>query len=100
MSDFPTLRLELNNTKYQLISALDDRHEDLKKMIEQSFDKALPHLQSQIDRRVEEALFHVINNAIEAAEYEISNMIANEFAQLLGSQLEESIRRKLSKEEN
>ena len=92
-SEFPILRLELQASKLTLMKALDDRHEDLQKMVAGAMDRALPHIGAQIDEQMEQAVKEAIARALRTAADEAVEKLSDDLVKRLGDKLTAAIRK-------
>lgn len=93
--DWPILRLEIQNARHALMCALDDRNDDLKRMVAAAMDNAIPQIQAQLNDMVLEAAMIAVRKAVgEAAEDAIDKM-AEETAAKLAEAVETAIRKKV-----
>jgi uncharacterized protein YyaL (SSP411 family) len=94
--DFPMLKLELHAARASLVSMLNDRHDELVRMIDRSFDKAVEHIQQQLDNQVYAALNTVMANAIQTAADIAAEGLADELAKAMSAQVRDIVQRRMT----
>lgn len=97
LNDMPMLRLELQSAKHSLITLLNDRHDDLQKMLAASFDHAIEHLQAQMDLQVQRALTEVFARAIDDAARAAAEGLADELANAMAEQVRATVKARMSR---
>ena len=94
-AQYPILQVQLQAAKVTLLQALDDRHDDIQRMIRSALDKALPTIEAQIDAQMDAAVKEAIAMALRtAAEAAVAN-ISHEMVERLSGKLEAAIRKRV-----
>ena len=91
----PILRLELQDAKMAMLRALDDRNGELKAMVAESMDKAIPQIQAQLDDMVYKAVWLAMERTIDDCAESAVNRLAEATAAKMTSAIERAMRGKL-----
>lgn len=67
MIDVPVIRLELERMKSTMLTALDNRHEDMKSCLNAGIDAAMVELPMLIASRMKSAAVNAIDDAVTKA---------------------------------
>lgn len=91
----PVLKLELEGAKHSLLTVLRERQSELEAMINASFERAVEHIQRQLDDQVYAALSVVMAQAVADAASLASRGLAEELADAMAGQVRDLVRKNM-----
>jgi len=95
MKPYPVLKLQLEQMEQTILCTMNERHDDLKEMIQDSFNGAVDHIKQSLDVQVQAALSVVIADAVAQAAEVAAGGLADELAEAMADQVRKIVRARI-----